>query len=354
MRPAFREIYADASVQPTIDQMESRWAGIEEACGQFSDEKFFQLVGLFFGFRPSNGELEDQFRSCFTKNDAGFPTSNDREMQVLAGAVLEAIIAGMGEVNVTSIALATLCGELKGLTPTPPSLLVIKAASRKLDEQSRAARSASTIQTPKRVNPKLHLDGLDQLVNENYPEAILKTKTAIERVTNSLRSVAASNRELYDVARTQSEELNMLWWLFGGRSREFDTPFTELPSECTPLIAAKELSELTLVLPGPLSAIAIIERSIGGSREDKLSLIDAINALDRDWRTNWVSSIESNEMLDYCPVHFSICESLRTETKKSWFDPAKHKFQITSDRLSRTDLAQQVYQESLLLRFNGD
>lgn len=58
-----------------------------------------------------------------------------------------------------------------------------------------------------------------------------------------------------------AEETNILWWIFGGRSRDTNNAFGEIGDEVIPFVAAKELADLTTLLPGPVAVGAFADRA---------------------------------------------------------------------------------------------
>ena len=59
-----------------------------------------------------------------------------------------------------------------------------------------------------------------------------------------------------------SEETNMLWWLISEYSRDRGASWMTVGPFATPIIAGKELADLTRVIPGPVAAAAFLDRII--------------------------------------------------------------------------------------------
>lgn len=64
-------------------------------------------------------------------------------------------------------------------------------------------------------------------------------------------AVKELNEALEQTSRVSREELNILWWMFGGRSTTLSQPFNELEPGCRVVAAAIELAQLTLLPPAP-------------------------------------------------------------------------------------------------------
>ena len=120
-----------------------------------------------------------------------------------------------------------------------------------------------------------------------------------------------------------------------------------------PLIAAKELDDLTRLLPGPVSALAFLGRMISAAGgEQQLRIDSAINNCPVDWR-NTVAVSMPPEIADFCPLHFLLAKSVETSGDRDWF-PASRATGIDPEAtVAAEDLAQQFYSERQLIRAYG-
>lgn len=75
------------------------------------------------------------------------------------------------------------------------------------------------------------------------------------------------------VLAVTAEETNILWWIFGGRSRDTNEAFGEIADEVIPFIAAKELADLTTLLPGHVAIRAFADRVCQTGRTKLLQTI---------------------------------------------------------------------------------
>src|SRR3569623_1100089 len=117
-------------------------------------------------------------------------------------------------------------------------------------------------------------------------------EAALKAVNTSLRKLAlqtAANLALLQSAcDAQAEESNMIWWIFGQRSRNRGNLFSEESSAFAPILAAKELSDLTLLQPPPRAAVAYLDKILESHREAKHTLLEIANALPADWLTSLI------------------------------------------------------------------
>jgi hypothetical protein len=117
--------------------------------------------------------------------------------------------------------------------------------------------------------------------------------------------------DLRRVVAVSAEETNMLWWLFGGRSRDLDVLFSEVSADSIGLLAAKELADLTTLLPGPPSIKAIADRAIQQGRPKfvgPLLLAQSIRSLPDTWKTAFGTNWAARPYLPLCRVAHAISD----------------------------------------------
>ena len=87
------------------------------------------------------------------------------------------------------------------------------------------------------------------------------------------------------------EEANMLWWLVSEYSRDRNQSWKKVGLSATPIIAGKELADLTRIIPGPVAAAAFLDRIVRLSDSAKspkpISIKDAIEKTPREWREQY-------------------------------------------------------------------
>lgn len=159
--------------------------------------------------------------------------------------------------------------------------------------------------------------------------------------------------ELRCVVAVSAEETNMLWWLIGERSRDFEVPFAEISADSIGLLVAKELADLTTLLPGPPAIKAIADRAIQQGRPRAIGpvvLAQAIRSLPDNWKTAFGTNRATQPFLPHCRITHAICGYANATATKwpgtfagltGW--PEKHKLPVTT-------LANLFYRECLVSR----
>jgi hypothetical protein len=149
--------------------------------------------------------------------------------------------------------------------------------------------------------------------------------------------------------KLQDEELQMLWWLVGEMSWEFDKAFNSLPIDSKPLVLAKELAGMTNFIPGPVSLKPLLSRA-GITKKKKLTIPEAINSCDESWLNGITTGLNPSSLT--LPIHFAIIRKVETGEKEAWIPgwAASTKIEATR-KLSSLDLGYLFYLERLLVRF---
>jgi hypothetical protein len=152
----------------------------------------------------------------------------------------------------------------------------------------------------------------------------------------------------------RQEESDILWWLFGERSRDLDVSFGELKVPAGCLIGAKEIADLTRVLPGSFGVEAYLYKMLRLAHpklDTSVTLSDTVFACPQEWLKQLVTLQGLDGVADLCPVHLAAQKSVEASGKKTaWHVP----FQTASGlkaamKLTPIDLALQAYRERLFI-----
>ena len=147
--------------------------------------------------------------------------------------------------------------------------------------------------------------------------------------------------------RVQDEELQMLWWLTGQRSSDYDCPFDEIPTDALPLVLANELAGMTKFLPGPPSVKGILSRA-GLKERKKVTISVAVNAADPDWLQRLIGDREPSVVST--PLHAAVKRQMETGAGDAWVAGWAAATGVNLDHaLSGLALGNLFYRERLLL-----
>lgn len=359
MHPDFPRWHEATALGSDPERREARWAGVSAVVEDQGSMNIEALVRLAFKTRqPAASAPLAKIREAFKAVDPGFDMKgNDRELQVLAGAALSQMMSLGGKAGAKA-ALAVTTAALAGARkPDLPLDLAILAESA-IDEIAEGNRtrpkleSHATKEAPKfdfekaaaKVREKPNWDG----VVEAFGLAADATRGAI---TAMARRQANAVNALDDFIRMQDEELQMLWWLVGQRSEDFDCAFDAISADARALVFGKELADHTELSPGPSSIKGLLSRA-GLKDRRKIAVSAAINAADPSWLQDLVPDVEPSPVST--PIHYGIKRQLETGAGDAWIAGWAAAVGVpASFALSPLALGLLFYRERLLLIF-GD
>ncbi|WP_437652643.1 GTPase-associated system all-helical protein GASH [Sorangium sp. So ce1182] len=360
MHKNFGEWYRLVSIEPNGDSLTRRWAGVEEWASTLrgDDNSIMETVRIFHGLHAKSSR--DAFLEAFRKHDPAFPQRNELELRVLAGASLVACVhrsngdeddgvhaafvvglaVGASSLRVTGHQLTEVIDEVLTCLQTvardqrrralfDTSLLGTKADTAALEAMKQISSASDWSQLRMHVAPVL--------------------QSLLDETRRSERALAAAAHNL----RRVNEENDILWWLEGACSRDLKKPWSALSKDAVPLIAAKELADLTDVALGPQDAAALLHRVVTNARCKETSIQVYVNAASEEWASTRGAEMEEG-VLDLAPLSLALSHRGKT-TSSSW----QQYFEASSGVRAATSLAPdrvalQMYHEAVLLRTLAD
>jgi hypothetical protein len=358
MHNNFGEWYRQVSIPCTDDSLNKRWAGVESWVKTIRGNvtALLESVRIFRGLPEKTSR--ETFFEAFRKQDATFAQrNNNHEQQVLAGAALVHCVGTRGNSEDKFVHMSVIAG-----TALETSALFSKNANKTLDEQAQEVSSSlhSIAQEQRRRRAFATV-----LLSNEEEDAFKKAIATIVADHNALRAsfekafqilLSAINRSesTLDAAahglRCADEETNILWWLAGGSSKDFDKPWNVL-EDAAPLIAAWELADLTDVALGPQDAKSILDRALieaNGNREQALHVY--VNAVTNEWAKVRVAKYDA-QALDLAPLALALSKRVEgnSTTWQPFFDSLSGGLK-TSTVLTSRRVARLAYLEAMLFR----
>jgi len=355
MHEDFPRWHAVVTVGDDVERRAARWAAVH-ALAESADHSMVEaLVRLAFAtarHQPAKdcwAKIVEAFRHA---DDTFDPKNAAREMQVYAGACLQLLFEQGTEVGAAAALSITTAAFVGGRTPDLP-----------LDLVGLAEAALTQIADARRVRPTLAISGDVPKFDSETAVNKMRAEFTGEVVAQALASVgnsfsaalkilatrqAAAIADIDRFIQVQDEELQMLWWLTGGRSVGLDCPFDEIASEAKPLVLSKELSDSTTLLPGPRSIKALLMRA-GMKERQNLTVPAAINATEAEW----LSVLDNdNPSPVTAPLHFAISRQTEAGGGETWVPNWSAVVGVDGERqISAVALAVQFYRERLLAPF---
>jgi hypothetical protein len=331
MHLEFSDWYRAAGMEPPAE-LPKRWAAIEAYTPD--SHGIVALARLFYGLGKPDEAVVTAFQTVLQNADSSFQISNnDRELSVLAGAELVDLLQREDSGHADLAALSLVCAAGANLRPAPPVKAIPEHAARYLNGRT-LSRSAIT------DNDEIEVD--DELLTALAAGAAPHPELA-KRLRRMQRQI--------DLVR---EESNMLWWLFAEHSRDEQKRWSKIPFPAVPLMAAKELSDLTYVIPGPVATRAFLDRVIQGAKSKpptSLSITDAINNLSVEWRGGYTNEGCPVEIESLLPITLGMKLSLTAPDNDEWFPALTRGTQLSStSKIAPDALAHQTFLEAMLCR----
>lgn len=351
MHPEFARWYAEISMDGA--GRDARWEGIARFTESVTKEKTELLVRLAFNSkppltsaRPAFDRALAAFHASFSHADAGFAPA-PRQDQILAAAALAEAFRSFAHsaMAVTAAAhdgarsanlpldLVTLAENAISLLAAErrrrPSLTDLAVAIPKIDFD--VDLSAVPANSP--VNLKPAFDRLCEKVGEALG-------AAVKGMNNSLSKLSSANR-------MADEELDMLLWVFGGRSLSEGTAFRDVPAARQPLVFARELAQRTRILPGPNALPALLSRA-GLGASSAITVAEAADGAGDEWIDEVLAGHSPSPATT--PVHFALERRRETGPGNGWSAGWSAITGIDAARaLTPMKLAELFYRENLWL-----
>ena len=362
MHKDFADWYRLVDLEPKGETIEKRWQAIEQFCESVNAARALELIRLLYGRSAKDDSFLDTFRRPFKAVDVAFPMrGNAAELQVLAGATIVQLLEGERYELADAVALGNVCADYRGRHSNTPIPEIVNRARQYLVSQSESLRAPK--EAPSFTRPSLQLQKLfEQLAeacNQNsFTAAADPLRDLFTQLSNAITQLTTTTEKvtscLVNLQKLRQEESNILWWLFAEYSRDLNQPVTKVGFPATCIIAAKELADLTMVLPGPLPAPAFLDKMLHTAKAklpDTTTLQAAVNASPRGWRNQWMQRLKTADVEDLCPVLLAIKKSLETDGRDDWVPAFERAAGVkVTEAIPPLELTCQAYEENLFTR----
>jgi hypothetical protein len=282
---------------------------------------------------------------------------NAREAAVLAAGLLEAA-AEDGKVYAMLGVLSASVVGIRSATVRPdlPELM-----GKALERQAKSVNnlSAGDPNSIKSPAASKHATELTNLVNSpDLAPAINLLKQVSEESLDNTKTLAnqvcAVVRPLLAKVVNLEEKVEMLSWHVGGWSRLLNKPFGEFEIGAASALAGIDMADMSRSTTGPVSARALLQRTISAAHEKrpgKIALKDAVDHLDADAISRLGISADLQAYPDICPVLTALARALSVGAGPAWHASFARDSHIDAGiKLTPLDLAMQTYRERLVIR----
>lgn len=376
MHKLFADWYNIADLELDEEKLKKRWQGVNDITRKRKASTWLDCVRLFLGYPKEGIDFSDEFERIIKDNDSTFLTRENRvELQILAGsAIVNKIENEAPSADVAALAVKCAYFDKRTKDVLIPDVIekseeYIAARSKEVRQFREKDKSSVDIQlsssdSVKSITKLSNLpDNSNNRTNSknisNVNENVNKLVDIISQISNDIerikKEVSESKYEYVLSKRIDrlEEEANVLWWLFGEKSRDLNITFDEIGTPGIALVAAKELADLTEFGHSVPAANSILNKALKTSESKEISetsLYSAVNSADEEWRGRWIDEIEClSEIKDIAPVLRAINMSL--SAGDGWKDIFDEDRDVScSDRVKTLALANQAYNECVLAK----
>jgi hypothetical protein len=341
------------SFQQDAALTEKRRKAIEGHVEAVTKSDLALLAKLAFRLKPQMGSPEVAALRQALGNDAAQP--GDDELIMLSASALAAAINSDADSIAALAATVVSSMSCSGLRELKQPMDLIGMAENVLRQLSETARRRPSLEQVKLVAPTVDRndEALIQAVNTG---ALLNVAQALAAATNKAISAMARRQRDFEAAvqkyvNIQDEELDILWWLEGGHSFDLSLDFSKVAAEHLPLAIARELGNLTKVLPGPPALSSLLSRT--GLLDGPLqSIPDAVQGMPQEWLNKAVEGLPNEGIsAPLTPILFAMQRRHEVFGKDDWIAAWSTTTGLPREAvLSPIQLAATAYREFSLTR----
>ncbi|MDE0166780.1 MAG: GTPase-associated system all-helical protein GASH [Bryobacterales bacterium] len=319
----FDRWYGEVELRDDQGLKEARWKGVLSVVGDANRDDVEALIRLVFRTRQKAApETLQKIRQAFKNADDAFDMQdNDRELEVLAGICLVVLMEDGKDIGAAA-ALAVTTAALGGARKLNVPMDLCALAESAIDHIAEENRKRPDLEdySPSEP-PKLDFKKAAAKVREtpDWNSVALAFNIAAGDVRTAMKTMTLEQADavwaVNQFMSIQDEELQMLWWLIGQRSWDYNCSFSDVEYEARPLVFAKELADSTEFLPGPPSVKALLSRA-GLEEKNSATISVVINAANQEWLEKLVG--EQNPSPVSSPLHFAIQRQCETGAGDAW------------------------------------
>jgi len=328
---------------PDTEKLELRVTDIENIVKNKPLEWILDCIRIFLGKKVNNINFKEEFVKIFLESDPYFPpNNNDLEVRILAGAVLYRF-AKAAKLKNRLLGLQAIRTGIFGMNEE--SFInhdIIEGVLKQLNEESIAIRENSK-QDLLKVTFDPEITAVDPTT---VTSKFSNVNDSLKSIVNHINTVVGKKISLVD------EESNIHWWIFRGFSSTKNELFAKIDPTEIPFVLAMELSALTKYAPGPYPADQFISKILSDSKNPgkEITIIDFVNKIDKGGKMQF--GFNPGIFGNLTPLSTAIVNSKEADDVETWVQPFEKLCSIKrTKKVSPKDLALQLYNESLILKY---
>ncbi|WMJ81435.1 GTPase-associated system all-helical protein GASH [Clostridium sp. MB40-C1] len=340
--------YGQANISCTSDILDKRKNSIKTYIEEGVDWEFIKsIIKLFIkGKDNKQDKFKESFADIFIKDDSAFSYEQDKEIQLLAGIMLNEILKGDNKCN-TMIELSCIC--LKNYYDPPIEGIFnniekgfydsLKQLRENEDNECTKSNFEKSLQAMLKENPSLPQPNINDEVAKQ-----------LESLKQNIINIFSNFEKMQKINNLKSEDSEVLWWMIGEWSYDLNKPFKKIDDNFIPILIGKEMADKVNVLPGPFAAKAVINKILSNYEDRQLYIYNYAEKIEKDWLNRFVKEYYIEAIADFMPIlkYFNkineIDEEDNSDDKLEKICPAI----IKKTKILNKDIAYSIYLECLL------
>ena len=257
------------------EQFEQWRSAIDAMAKEIDSEKCYGVVAAAHGC--VSDAVRDWMTESLSASDPSFSGRKDMLLTILASATVIEILETPHPLRVVA---ALLVESARSTFPTPTVDSVDRVARETARHARDNIRKRNLTLTTVQADLAEALKGGPIQPDSDLPvtaTAVVAHEGALKLVAQRLAEVAS---RMVDVIALQDEELNTLWWSYGGLSNTTGEPWSALgPDARCAVVAAMELDQLITRRPSAGSARALLARALAERSSNQVTFADVAAVL---------------------------------------------------------------------------
>jgi hypothetical protein len=345
MKAEFLRWYEAVALPVDPDVVDARLVAVQDVAKSVTHDELEALIRVAFRSKQQTAAMTGAIRAKLAGVDGML---GDEEFRLLAAATLTDVLRADDDLAALAATMVNTAA-LNGLRTVRQPMDIPGLASATRTALARTTRRRPVLRMP--AMPPLTVDPEQAVAADDPNEALALLAAACSDVVKELADrISEFEQQTARYISIQDEELNMLWWLQGGRSYTLGQPFGDIPRDQRPIVLACELAEATFAIPGAASIQSLLARA-GVDDLEPLTIAAAVQCLPtKALRDICPIELEAKISPVTTPLHEAFKRRLEVEGD-SWIAGWASVCEIDSGtKLSPLHLADLCYCEQLILR----
>lgn len=329
------------------ERLSARWNAVVKLAAECDNVQAPEFIKVFYS-RPTRSDFLDHVREVIRNADPTYVMKDDAiELSVISAAVIAQVLGS--EPSTTADALAGMIWTMEfGNRWNERITDIVEESSLYINREAIRVRESGRI-------PPFDWNGdkwkeLLSAVNTSVASGDLQQLAAavigvFNKVATGMRATAVLAEEVPLQQTRYQEKSDMLWWLITERAISVESNFESLKPGASSFILARDLWSLTRLQPAPIAVPALLKKVL--DHKKSISLGQAIDSIDLDWRCRWLSEITfSQNVPEICPCLCAVCKSVEAGGRPEWRVASRNVSGLDPEsRVQPWRLAHQVYRE---------